>query len=351
MLLHSGLLMNNRCPDILDMTVESLGTLLTEKGKESYRAQQIFHWIYWRGIRDFALMSDLPALFRKELSSSFRISFPILKRVAEDKGGTKKFLFCMEDSVCIETVFIPEKGRNTVCLSTQAGCKFRCAFCASGKNGFIRNLRPGEIIGQLLYLLHHTKSPIHNVVFMGMGEPFDNLEATLTAMENINSSEALSIGERKITISTAGIPEAIVRFASLNRQVRLSVSLHAAEDHLRSSLMPINTIWPLSDLLKACAYYTDRTKRRITFEYIVLKGINDSPKDAKKLAEIAKALSAGINLIPFSPVNGMPFLSPTNEEINSFVRHLAQQRIFSTVRKSRGKNIHAACGQLAGEEK
>jgi 23S rRNA (adenine2503-C2)-methyltransferase len=245
-------------------------------------------------------------------------------------------------------VFIPAGKRKTVCVSTQAGCKFACAFCASGLKGFFRDLTPSEIVGQILFLKNNLGFPLTNVVFMGMGEPLDNYENVVKAICILNAPDGLGIAARRMTVSTCGIVPGIERFKDLGLQVNLSISVHAATDAKRNALMPVNKKYPLEKLIAACEDYLRDNGRKITLEYVLIRGVNDSPQDAGGLAGIARRLSAKVNLIPYSPIPGLPFEVPETEKIQAFIKKLADKNIPATLRASKGSDIQAACGQLAG---
>ncbi len=335
--------------DIKEFTLPELKEILLGMGEPGYRAEQIFHWIYQRGVATFRQMENIPLPLRKSLEQAFFISQPHLEEKVSSPDGTEKFLFRLENGNFIETVMIPAPGRLTVCLSTQVGCKYRCGFCASGEIGFIRNLSLAEIVNQLLFVRFFRKRKITNVVFMGMGEPFDNYEHLVRAIKVINCPKGLGIGARKITVSTCGIVSGIRRFADLGLQVELSLSLHAPDDQLRAKLMPVAKKYPLKEVLQACADYTKKTGRVITLEYLLVKGINDKVAHSHSLAAIARTVKAKVNLIGYNPVPGKPYQAPTEKEIRSFAARLASQGVNVTVRRSKGKDIQAACGQLAGK--
>ena len=334
--------------NIRNFDLEEIKEMVVGLGQPSFRAEQIFQWLYKKGVDDFFQMTDIPQDMRNYLSKNFSVDFLKLVEKFVSQDGTKKFLFRLSDGNYIESVMIPEEERITVCVSTQVGCKFGCVFCASGKIGFIRNLDVSEILGQILFIKFKENVRISNIVFMGMGEPFDNYDSVLKAIKIINEKNGLNIGARKITVSTAGIVPCIKKFSDFGKQVRLSISLHAPDDRTRSLLMPINNKYSVSELLNACKYYISHTGRRITFEYILIEDVNDTEKHLFQLIKIVKGLDADINVIPFSPVEGINFRCPDMEKISWFVAELKRHSIRATVRYSRGKDIKAACGQLAG---
>ena len=346
--------------DIKNFTIEELEKQLVEISEPSYRAGQIFDWLYRKGVLEFSRMQNLPNDLQKRMDAVFYISRPEIAEIAQSADGTEKFLFQLTgrgrspsptQTEYVETVLIPDRERKTVCLSTQVGCKYKCAFCASGGSGFTRNLTLAEIINQLLFIrFKHNQKPT-NVVFMGMGEPFDNYENLVRAISVINHPKSLGIGARKITVSTCGIIPGIERFQNLGQQVELSVSLHAADEELRSVLMPVSKKYPLKELIPVLADYTKKTGRVITLEYLLVRDINDSVDCAEKLAEMAKSLKAKINLLGYSPVPEKPYQAPEKKDVLLFADRLIRKGVTVTIRKSRGKDIAAACGQLAGKRR
>jgi 23S rRNA (adenine2503-C2)-methyltransferase len=337
--------------DIKNFTIAELEERLAEIPAPPFRARQISEWLYRKGVSDFSRMKNLSKDLQKKLDTVFYVSRPEIAEIARSADGTEKFLSRLSDHSFIETVLIPERERTTVCLSTQVGCKYKCVFCASGKSGFTRNLTLAEIINQLLFVHFERKRKITNVVFMGMGEPFDNYENLVRAINVINHAQGLGIGARKITVSTCGIIPGITRFQNLGQQVELSVSLHAAEEELRSKLMPVSKKYPLKELVPALAEYTQKTGRVITLEYLLVKDVNDSVDCAEKLVGITKYLKAKVNLLGYSSVAENNYRAPAKEDILLFANRLTQKGIFVTIRKSRGNDIAAACGQLAGKRK
>jgi len=331
--------------DIKDLLKEELAEGIISLGAERFRATQVLDWVYRRCADDFSGMNNLPAELRKTLDEKFYISNLEVARKLESKDGVKKFLFQLKDSEKIESVFIPSKSTSTVCLSSQVGCKFACKFCASGKTGFVRNLRPAEIINQALFF-RKNKYHVTNVVLMGMGEPLDNYDNVLKAVRLLNAPYGLGVGQRKITISTCGLIPEIKKLAKEKLQIELSVSLHSPNDKTRSTLMGVNKKYPLKDLMEACGGYAKQTNRQITFEYVLIKALNDSKKDAQDLAGLIKGMLAKVNLIAFNPVEGLNYASPGSDSIRVFKGILDRKGIVSTVRNPRGADIEAACGQL-----
>jgi 23S rRNA (adenine2503-C2)-methyltransferase len=337
--------------DIRDFTLEELEAELAEMGEPAYRAGQIFGWLYGRGAKNFEAFSDLPKGLRQKLSARF--SFRPIERAGtwRARDGTEKILFRLPDGRFVETVLIPSGRRRTVCLSTQVGCKFACVFCASGRRGFKRNLAPSEIIGQVLFLREELEIALTNVVFMGMGEPLDNFDNVVRSIRILNDPKGLGIAARRITVSTSGIVPGIERFKDLGLQVNLSISLHAPDEVLRGRLMPVGRKYPLAALLRACEDYLEGGGRKLTLEYVLIEGQNDRPADAARLAGIARRLRAKVNLILYSPVEGLPFQTPSDARVEAFSRVLEEKGVGATIRKSKGRDIEAACGQLAMREK
>jgi len=334
--------------DIKDLSLEELKKVLSAWQEKPFHAQQIFSWIYKKGILDFSSMSDLSAGLREKLSENLYICGLELIKKLESRDGTEKFLFALNDGNLIEAVVIPQEARITACLSTQAGCRFRCQFCASGLLGLKRNLSCGEIIGQLLYLKSNAKNKrITHIVFMGTGEPLDNYDNILKAIRIINSQEAFGIGARRITLSTCGVIPGIKRLAEENLQVELSISLHTADNKLRSRLMPVNKIYPLKELIAVCREYIKKTDRQITFEYVLIKGVNSDLQSADNLVKILADLKlCKVNLIPSNFIKECGVEPPNKLEALLFKDYLIKHGLHTTLRKSRGEDIEAACGQL-----
>jgi len=336
--------------DIKELSLRELEKKLFSWGKPKYHAKQILAWIFQKGIYEFSSMSNLPADLRSALADEFYILGLGLADLQKSSDGTVKFLFELNDGNLIEAVHIPAAKRTTGCISSQAGCKFACEFCASGLKGFKRNLTSGEILDELLYLKSNLQGArLTHIVFMGTGEPLDNYENVLKAIRVINSAEAFNIGARRITISTCGIIPAIKRLQEEDLQIELSVSLHAAEDKLRSRIMPVNRKYPLADLIKCCHEYIERTNRQVTFEYILVKELNADLSSAQKLVMLLKGLRlAKVNLIPANPIlkSTGRIIPPSEPEVWAFKDYLSKAGVNVTLRRERGQDIHAACGQL-----
>ncbi len=331
--------------NIKELSLSELGVALKEWGAPKYLAQEIFSWIYKKGIQDFSRMSNISLEDRKRLKDNFSLVTLKLIKKSVSIDGTEKFLFGLEDGNSIEAVIIPAKERLTGCISTQAGCKFSCRFCASGVLGFKRNLTCAEMLDEVLYL--ESSHKLTHIVFMGTGEPLDNYDNVIKGIKIINSKPGLGIGARRITISSCGIVPGIQRLSQEKLQVELSISLHAADDKTRSNLMPINKKYPLSQLLSACRDYVNDTNRQITFEYVLIKGVNSSLQSARNLSTILRGLRlAKVNLIPANPINELGVEPPGKLEAFTFRDFLLKHGINATLRLPRGQDIEAACGQL-----
>jgi 23S rRNA (adenine2503-C2)-methyltransferase len=334
--------------DIKELTLRELEDILGDWKYPKFHAQQIFSWIYQKPIREFAQMSDLPLDLRKRLKENFYLfGFRLLKKL-KSKDKTEKFLFVLKDDNLIEAVTIPTQKRITGCISTQVGCKFKCSFCASGLLGFKRNLTSGEMLEEILWLKNESShKKLTHLVFMGIGEPLDNYDNVIKAIRIINSPLGLNIGARRITISTCGIISGIKRLSQENLQIELSISLHAADDAIRSRIMPVNKVYPLRNLLEACRGYIKKTNRQITFEYLLIKGINSDLPNAQKLVTILADLKlCKVNLIPANTIKECRLEPPERREILQFREYLLKQGLNVTLRRARGEDIAAACGQL-----
>jgi len=325
---------------------EELQALCKDVGGAAFRGTQLWQWLQVRGATEWDQMGNLPRALKEALAET---TTPAPLRVLKESGevrSTRKWLLGLDDGENLETVLIPARERNTVCVSTQVGCRMGCVFCASGKGGFVRGLSAGEIVGQVHLVAATLGKRPDNVVFMGMGEPFDNYDEVLRAVRILNHPDGLNIGARRITLSTSGIIPGIRRLAEEGIQVELSVSLHAAGPEVRRQLMPIESKYPMEDLLVECADYTARTKRHITFEYTLMKGINDSPHDAEELADRLRRFPCRVNLIPLSPIDEFEGECPSRAAMQSFLRILERHGVEGTLRESKGKSVDAACGQL-----
>jgi len=328
------------------LTRTEVAGLFKDLNEPAYRSDQAWRWLYISRVEGWAGMTNLPAAVREKLAGA--LSFSSLELVDSRKSGdsTAKLLARLSDGEAIELVVIPASRRTTVCVSSQVGCRFKCAFCASGQSGFARNLEAGEMVEEVLLAARvYGEKPTH-VVFMGVGEPFDNYDNVMKAVRIINDQEGLAIGARRITISTCGVIPGIKRLADEKLQVELSISLHAADDALRTRLMPVNKKYPLSSLIEACREYTLQTGRIITFEYTMVRNVNDSRKQAESLARQLQNLQCRVNLIPLSVVDGYGETASSSETCQLFINTLAKAGINTTLRNSQGSELNAACGQL-----
>jgi 23S rRNA (adenine2503-C2)-methyltransferase len=324
---------------------------MKDEGESSYRAKQIFSWLYQKGVSSFEDMTNLSKSMRQKLGQKWEIPKLELVRVqrSEDRDTTK-FLFKLPDGEMVESVLMYFEDRLSVCVSTQVGCAFGCIFCASGLMGWKRNLEAWEIVDQVLEIQKRTDGRVSNLVFMGMGEPLSNYENTLKAIRILHHPLGLGIGMRHFTISTVGLVPMIKKLADEGYPIRLAVSLHAPIDDLRLKLMPVNKKYSISEILEACRYYQSKVKRRITFEYILIQGVNDDLALAKKLTEILKGVYAHVNLIPLNPLPEYPYRAPSEKQTKLFQNILEKMGIPATIRQERGQDIQAACGQLRLQE-
>ncbi|UCE06050.1 MAG: 23S rRNA (adenine(2503)-C(2))-methyltransferase RlmN [bacterium] len=328
------------------MTLEQMESLMESIGQPKYRAAQLFNWVYKRGILSFHEMTNFAKSLRQQLAGLAEIEHvSVEKQVTSTDEQTTKFLFKLADDLHVESVFMIDGKRRTVCLSSQVGCALGCSFCATGKMGFQRNLSAGEIVDQLLAIQSASNVEVTNIVIMGMGEPFLNYDEVIKACDIISHDKGIAIGKRKITISTSGIVPAIMRFADEVQRYKLAISLNAANDEIRTKLMPINKKYPLNELINAARYYAAKSRNRITFEYVMIDGLNDGIDDALRLSRLLKGLKCKINIIPYNSIDEQ-HAPPSEEAINEFIRPFLNQNIVISVRRSKGMDINAACGQL-----
>ncbi len=343
--------------NLLDFDLDALAAYCEQLGEKRYRATQLFRWIHQRGASDFALMTDLAKSLRSKLAGKAHVQGLSVMSRHDSADGTIKWLFDVGAGDVIETVFIPEADRGTLCISSQAGCAVGCRFCSTGHQGFSRNLSTGEIIAQLWFAEHFLRQHlardervISNVVMMGMGEPLQNYAQLLPALRVMLDDHAYGLSRRRVTVSTSGVVPMMDRLGQ-DCPVALAVSLHAPEDALRDNLVPLNRKYPIQELLQACARYQAHAPRDfITFEYCMLDGVNDTPEQAQALVKLLRGhVSCKINLIPFNPFPASGLLRSSNERVKAFAEVLLNAGLVTTVRKTRGDDIDAACGQLAGE--
>lgn len=351
---HNVRPVTSRQTNLLGLSRRELESFFTEIGEKSFRARQVMQWIYQRRELSFGKMTDLSKLLRLKLEQSACLEMPEIVKDQQSIDGTRKWLLRLADGNCIETVFIPESDRGTLCISSQVGCLLTCTFCATARQGFSRNLDSAEIISQLMVadaLLEQAQNTrtVSNIVMMGMGEPLLNYENVIPAMNLMLDDLSYGLSRRRVTLSTAGVVPAIYRLKS-DCPVSLAVSLHAADDALRNMLVPINKKYPLAQLMQACRdYVSERTRRRVTFEYVMLDGVNDSDETAKKLVSLINNIPCKVNLIPFNSVSGINYRCSPTRQLNRFREILLDAGIFTITRKTRGDDIDAACGQLAGK--
>ena len=332
--------------NIKDLSLDELRAACAELGEPAYRAGQIWRWLYSKGAESFDDITNLSKDLRQKLDVKFVLSGLELIDLQRSRDGTEKYLLRLSDGNDVESVLIPASRRLTQCISTQVGCKFACLFCASGKAGFIRDLTPGEIVDQVLFTTFRMNRKPSNIVLMGIGEPLDNYDNVEKAIRTMNSSEGLNIGARKVTISTCGIIPGIKRLEGIGLQIELSVSLHAVDDDLRTRLMPINKKYPVRELIDACRGYAQNTNRQVTFEYLMIEGLNDSLDQAEELAKLLQGFLSKVNLITMNTVSGSGLAGSDVEHVERFCSLLNQRSIPATIRKPRGTDILAACGQL-----
>ena len=335
--------------DIHDLSLEELTAYMKSVDAEPFRAEQIFQWIYQKGVWEFDAMTNIPGELRERLKDCFSLKRNEIAQKVISEDGTTKFLFDLHDHEKIESVLIPTPTRTTACISTQAGCKFGCKFCASGIGGWKRNLSCAEIVTQVLHVKEEelqTKRPLTNIVFMGTGEPLDNFSNLMKAIRIINSNKGINIGARHITISTVGVVPKIKELAGEGLQVELAVSLHGYDNPSRNVLMPVNKKYPFDELIAACREYVRNTRRQITFEYILIKGLTCTPHAVASLKKAFKGMICKMNLIPYNPVSEFDHKTPSREEMIEFRNSLEDSGVHATIRTPRGKDVNAACGQL-----
>jgi 23S rRNA (adenine2503-C2)-methyltransferase len=342
--------------NLIGLSRDGLKTALAEAGLEPFRAAQIWQWIYWHGVTDFGRMTNIAKKARDRLADQFVIERPAIVTEQRSVDGTRKWLLRFPDGNEAETVNIPETDRGSVCVSSQVGCTLTCTFCHTGTQPLVRNLTPDEIVGQFMVARDSygewptptadAQRMLSNIVMMGMGEPLYNFDNVVTALKIVMDDQGIALSRRRITLSTSGVVPMIPKVGEA-LDVNLAVSLHAVSDEVRDTLVPINRKWPIAELLKACADYPGaRNSRRITFEYAMLKGVNDSDADARELVRILKPIHAKVNLIPFNPWPGAPYECSSNNRIHRFAEIVNDGGLSAPVRTPRGRDISAACGQL-----
>lgn len=328
------------------MTLSELSQVMKDFGQPAFRGKQVYTWLH-SGVRSFDEMTNIPKNLRDMLAQKYPLHIPkVLRRQESQKDGTIKFLWELSDGNCVETVLMRYNYGNTVCISTEVGCRMGCAFCASTLGGLVRKLEPFEMLDQVLFTQVESGLPISHIVLMGIGEPLDNFDNVLRFVQLVNSEEGMNISMRHISLSTCGIVPGIDRLAEKKLQITLSVSLHAPTDEIRKTIMPVNNAYPTEELLQACRRYYDITGRRISFEYAMINGVNDTPEVAKILLKRLKGLPAHVNLIPLNHVEESPLKPSTHKAVRQFQEILEAGGVPATVRRTLGSDIDAACGQL-----
>ena len=340
--------MSKNC--ISSYTPEQLTALMKELGQPAFRAKQIFHWLHQKLVTEFSAMTDQPKALLARLEEGYYIAAPAIARRQQSKDGTVKYLFALEDGNCIETVIMRYHYGVTACVSTQVGCRMGCRFCASTQAGRVRNLEAGEIAAQIYTAQKDVGERISHIVLMGIGEPLDNFDNVMDFLSIISSPDGVNIGMRNISLSTCGVVPMIDKLAEKKLQLTLSISLHAPNDEMRSKMMPVNDAYPVAQLIAACRRYQQTTGRRVSFEYSMVRGVNDSPATARELAALIRGMGAHVNLIPINPVDGSPYSATDAENVKRFQALLTQLGVNATVRRRLGSDISAACGQLRREE-
>jgi 23S rRNA (adenine2503-C2)-methyltransferase len=337
--------------DLAALEIGELETAIESRGVERFHARQLYRWIYKRGVTDFDRMTDLSRTLRETLKNEFVIITPRVVGDERSIDGTRKFVLELADARRIEAVFIPDTPSMTFCVSTQVGCAMACGFCLTGKMGLVRNLTPGEIAGQVRVLAAATDMLDHsfNIVLMGMGEPLHNYDHTMKALRMLHAEHGLAVSPRRVTLSTVGIVPGLERLAREPLMPNLAISLHATTDEQRTALVPPNRKYPLAEILDVCRQFPLKRRSRITFEYVMLAGVNDTPEDARRLAKLLQGIKSKVNLIPLNPAPGIPYERPSDERVDRFAQILADRYLTVSVRKSRGRDIRAACGQLIVE--
>ena len=337
---------SNEMIEIKTLRLSELKTALTELGQPSFRAKQVYTWLH-RGVRSFEEMTDLPKSLRETLAEHYLLTAPVpILRKESQIDGTIKYLWRLHDDNCVETVLMRYHHGNTVCISSEVGCAMGCAFCASTIGGLVRRLSAGEMLDEVMFTELDSGQPISNIVLMGIGEPLDNYDNVCRFLELVNSGEGMNIGMRHISLSTCGVVPRILELAESRLQLTLSVSLHAPDDETRSKIMPVNRRWSVDELLDACRVYYEKTGRRISFEYAMIRDVNDSPEAARRLLHKLKGLPAHVNLIPLNHVEESPLKPSERGVVLRFQKLLEDQGVACTVRRTLGSDIDASCGQL-----
>jgi 23S rRNA (adenine2503-C2)-methyltransferase len=337
--------------DVAELELGELEAALTALGAPRFRGRQIYSWVHARGITEFARMTDLSRELRATLEAAWTVATPRVTRKDVSVDGTTKYLLALADGALIEAVYIPDTPAQTFCISSQVGCAMGCGFCLTGKMGIIRNLTAGEIVGQVRVLASDLGllDQAINIVLMGMGEPLHNYDQVMKALRMLASEHGLAMPAKRMTLSTVGVVPGIERLAQESFMPNLAISLHATTDAQRSAIVPINRKYGLAQLMAVCRAFPLKKRSRITFEYVLLDGVNDTPEDARRLVRLLNGIRAKVNLLPLNEASGIPFSRPSDDRVNRFARVLAEHDVHVTVRKSRGRDIRAACGQLIVE--
>jgi len=332
--------------NLLDLSIVEFKEEITGAGYKSFKAAQILDWIYKKRVFSFHEMSNISKSDSEKLTQTFNIDLPKIIDTLKSRDGTKKYLLELADGNIVEGVLMKYSYGYSICISSQAGCRMNCSFCASGKDGLARNLTPGEMTGQILAISAQSGCEISRVVVMGTGEPFDNYDNFIKFIEIANQPNGMNIGQRKIAVSTCGIVPRIYDFADYDSQVNLAISLHDTNNNSRSETMPVNISYPIEELMKACRYYIKKTRRRLSFEYALIPGINDSIDKAEELAKLLKGMLCYVNIIPVNRIDGVTYKGDPRVNVSSFYDILEKHGIGVTIRRELGTDIRAACGQL-----
>ena len=337
--------------DLAELDRPQIEQAVADLGVPRFHGTQVFQWIWARGVADFSRMTDLSQSLRTRLEERFRIATPAIETRQVSSDGTTKLLLRLEDGRHIEAVYIPDTPAQTFCVSTQVGCAMNCAFCLTGKMGLVRNLSAGEIAGQVRVLAHETGlgPSSFNIVLMGMGEPLHNYDATMKAIGILTDAKGLALHPKRITLSTVGVLPGLEKLAQEPLMPNLAISLHATTNEQRDQLVPVNRKYTLEDLIETCKRFPLAKRRRIMFEYVMLDGVNDTPEDARRLVRLLSGIKAKVNLLPLNEAAGIPFTRPADDRVNAFAQILVDHGLVVTVRRSRGRDIRAACGQLIVE--
>lgn len=340
--------MEKRC--ISSLNIDGLTLLMRELGQPGFRAKQIFRWLHQKLVTEFSAMTDQPKALLARLEEGWYIAAPGIRRKQVSADGTVKYLLELADGNCIETVLMRYHYGNSVCVSTQVGCRMGCRFCASTQAGRVRDLEAGEIASEIYAVQRDSGERVSHIVLMGIGEPLDNYDNVLQFLRLISHPDGVNIGMRNISLSSCGLVPMIDRLAQEKLQLTLSISLHAPNNEVRSSMMPVNDAYPVEELMAACRRYQKTTGRRISFEYSMVRGVNDSSAAARQLAKLIKGMGAHVNLIPINPVDGSPYSATDSENVKRFQRELEELGVNATIRRRLGSDISAACGQLRRED-